>query len=169
MTKKITSLFVREKGVSLVELMVAVVLIGVIAAVTARMLVIGAGAYDSVNARNKMLQANRISFEILMKDLRSIKSKNNIILANDAQIIFNNLNNEQVNYSYTNGSLFRNSNLIVEGLSNFQFGYFDENGDALTCPVSIPSQIWAIEFAVDAIVNSKPFHLENRLHPRNIQ
>ena len=159
----------REKGVSLVELMVTVVLIGIIAAITARMLIIGAGTYDSVNTRNKVLQTNRISFEMLMKELRSIKSKNDITLANSSQIIFNNLNDEQINYSFSNGSIYRNSNLFVEGLTSFQFTYFDDSGAVLTAPVSSPSQIWEIDIAVDASVNSKPFHMESRLHPRNIQ
>jgi prepilin-type N-terminal cleavage/methylation domain-containing protein len=169
MIRNIISFSSREKGVSLVELMVTVVLIGIIAAVTARMLVIGAGTYDSVNTRNKVLHANRISFEMLTKDLRAIKSKSDITLANASQIIFNNLNDEQVNYSFSNGSLYRNSNLFVEGLSSFQFTYFDDEGEDLSSPVSTPSQIWEIDIAVDATVSSKPFHLESRLHPRNIQ
>jgi prepilin-type N-terminal cleavage/methylation domain-containing protein len=169
MIKKIYNSFVKKiEGVSLVELMVTIVLIGIIAAVTARMLVTGAGAFNSVSSRNKVLHSNRISLEMLMKDLRSIKSKDHILSASSNQLTFINIHDEQINYSFSNGTLYRNSNMNVEGLSTFELTYYDDDGNVISSPVSTLTDIWDINVSVDATVEGQPFHLNSRMHPRNI-
>ena len=169
MIKKFYNLFIKKTdGVSLVEITVTIVLIGIIAGVTARMLVTGAGAFNSVSSRNDVLHSNRISMEMLMKDLRAIKSKNHILTATSSQLIFININDEQINYSFSNGTLYRNSNMNVEGLSAFQITYYDDNGNVINSPVSTPSDIWDINISMDATVDGLPFHLNSKMHPRNI-
>jgi prepilin-type N-terminal cleavage/methylation domain-containing protein len=162
------SVIANIEGVTLVELMVTVVLIGIIAGVTAKMLLTGAGAFNSVSNRNEVLHSNRISLEMLSKDLRAIKSKNHILSASSSQLVFTNIYDEQITFSFSNGTLYRNSNMIVEGLSSFQFAYYDEDGNAISSPVSTLSDIWDIDISVDATVDGQPFHLNSRMHPRNI-
>lgn len=170
MIKKLkSSFFLKLEGASLVEMMVTIVLIGIIAAVTTRMLLSGAGAFNSVSSRNDTLHSNRISLEMLMKDLRAIKSSNDITTATSSQLVFNNINDEQINYHFTNGILYKNSNMIMKGLSSFQFTFYDDNGTIINSPVSVPSDIWDINVSVEATVDGSPFHLESKMHPRNIK
>lgn len=162
-------LLYKNKGFSLVELMVVLTLIGIVAGITAKMLLVGAKTFDTVSTRNETLQINRIGIELLIKDLRMIKSSNDIVSADAGRLIFYTVDGEHITYLYSAGELTRNDHLLMNGLSEFQLIYYDNDGTELSVPVTNKSDIWDIKISADATVNESPFHLETKVHPRNIQ
>ena len=88
-----------QTGYSLVELVIVIVLIGIIAGVLARMFIWGVDLFDVVSTRKDTVQSSRISMEVISKDLRMIKSENDIVSASNTGFNFYNLDNSFANSS----------------------------------------------------------------------
>ena len=158
-----------QAGYSLLEMITVIVLIGIVAGVMSKMFLWGVDIFNFVSARKDMLQSSRISMEILVKDLRSIKSANDIVSASSSQINFYDIDSEQIIYNFSGNTLYRNANPMVVGLSSFQFSYQNASGGSLGSPVGSPSDIWKISFSLNATVDGNPMHLESTITPRNVQ
>ncbi len=158
-----------QAGYSLLELITVIVLIGIIAGVLSKMFIWGIDIFDFVSDRKDVLQSSRISMEILVKDLRSIKSAADIVSASSSQFDFYNIDDEEIVYSYSSNTLYRNANPMVVGLSSFQFTYQNASGGSLGSPVGSPSDIWKISFSLNATVDNSPMQLESTIVPRNFQ
>ena len=156
-----------QSGFSFLEMVLVIALIGIIAGVMSQMFVWGVDMFDTVSTRKDSMQSGRIGAEFLVSDLRSISGADNITTATTTNLIFDNIDSETINYAYSGGSLTRNSNSLLVGLSNFQFTYRDVDGNDLSSPVSSPENIWKISFSVDATVDGDPFHLETSVVPRS--
>ena len=154
-------------GYTMLELVMAIALLGIIAGVMAKMFVWGIDIFDFVSNRKDVLQTSRIGIEILVRDLRAIKSASDINSASSSQLDFYNLDDENVIFVYNSGVFTRNSNNMIEGLSSFQFTYYDVSDAVISSPVADPSTIWKIKYTLNATIDAKQFHLESTVVPRN--
>lgn len=159
----------RQKGYSLLELVLVIALLGIIIGVLARMMVWGVDIFSFVSDRKDVVQSSRIGIKIIKKDLRKIKSSNDISNATNTQLTFINMDNETVSFTYSSGDLTRNTNELIEGLDSFYFTFYDADGDTIATPVTDPTTIWKIKFKLHATVNSKPWSIESITMPRNIR
>ncbi len=151
----------------MLELVLAIALLGIIAGVMARMFIWGIDIYDFVSNRKDVLQSSRIGIEIMVRDLRAIKSAGDINSASGSQLDFYNLDDENIIFFYNDGDFTRNSNIMIEGLSSFQFTYYDVNDAIIGSPVADPTNIWKIKYTLNATIDAKTFHLESTVIPRN--
>lgn len=131
------------------------------------MFIWGIDIFDFVSNRKDVLQSSRIGIEILVRDLRAIKSSSDINSASNSQIDFYNLDDENIIFVYNSGVFTRNSNSMIDGLSSFQFIYYDVNDALISSPVADPSTIWKIKYILNATIDAKQFRLESTVIPRN--
>lgn len=156
-----------QSGFSFSELIVVVTLIGIIAGITGSMFIWGIDMFDFIAQRKDVMQSARFGMEIMVKDLRSVKSSNDIPTANNSSLSFYNFNDQYITFSYDNGTLTRNGSALTEGLTDIDFTYFDVNGINLGSTVTDPSLIWQIDISIDAVIDGKPFHMESTVVPRS--
>ena len=161
-TGKITN----QSGMTFLELIVVVTLVGIIAGLTGKMFVWGVDMFSFVSERKDTLQSARLGMDIVVRDLRSIEDPADISVAAASAIDFDNFNSETISYDFDAGTLSRDNAALIEGLTGFQFTYFDLNGANLGTPVSDPTSIYKIEIAIDATIDGSPFHLESSVIPR---
>jgi prepilin-type N-terminal cleavage/methylation domain-containing protein len=154
-------------GYTMLELILVIVLIGIIAGVLTKMFIWGVDIFNFVSSRKDVVQSSRIGMEIFVKDLRYIKNPNDIIFASNKQFRFYNSKRELIVYKYSDGKVTRNKNNMIEGLTSFQFSYYDINSLDLGLQVKNPDNIWKIKISIESIVNNKPFALESMVMPRN--
>lgn len=155
-----------EAGYTFLEFVIVIVLIGIIAGVMSTMFVFGVDMFNSSVSRKDTVPGSRIAAEFLINDFRAIADASDIASAATTNLQFNNIDSETITYSYSGGSLSRNSNTLLDGLSDFQFTFLDVDGDTLSSPVTTPSNIWKISFSLDATVDGNPFHLASGVVPR---
>lgn len=158
--------FSNESGFTFLELVVVIALVGLIAGVMSQMFVWGVDMFDDSVSRKDTMPGGRIAVEFLIDDFRAIAESTDITSATTTSIQFDNIDSETITYSYSGGTLSRNSNTLADGLSDFQFTYTDVDGNTLSSPVSTPSDIWEISFAMGATVDGNPFHLASSVVPR---
>ncbi|MFQ5631217.1 MAG: prepilin-type N-terminal cleavage/methylation domain-containing protein [bacterium] len=157
-----------QRGYSLLELILVIVLSGIIVGIMARMLLWGIDVFDFVSNRTNMVQSSRIGMKKLEKDLLKIKSSDDINSATSTMLNFTNLNNQTIVLNYDSGKLTRNTNDLLQGLDSFYFTFYDAGGDTIPTPVTDPTDIWKIKFRLLATVDGKPWNLESMIKPRNI-
>lgn len=156
-----------QSGFSFPELIVVVMLIGIIAGITGSMFNWGVDMFDFVTQRKDVLQASRFGMEIMVKDLRAIKSSNDIPTADSSSISFYNSRDEFISFSFVNGVLLRNSQPLIGDLTTCKFTYFDVNDNDLGTTVTDPSLIWQIDISINATINNNPFHVQSSVIPRS--
>ena len=156
-----------QAGLTILELIVVVTLVGIIAGVTARMFVWGVDMFDFVSSRKDVLQSARFGMDILVRDLRTIIDSADISVANASAVSFTNFDGETFSYGFSAGTLNRNGTALIDGLTGFHFTFYDVDGSDLGSPVSDPIDIWKIDISMDATLNSNPFHLESSVIPRS--
>lgn len=180
----IASTLGNQKGVTLVEIMIAASLVGLIAAGTGLFLQEGQDAYQSGAGRVEVQQNARVALDRVIRDLRTGKA---IINGNATTITFQYVdevgNTPTVQYSLNGTNLQRNQTnpapagpqpeTVIGGVTSLTFTYYDVNDavtavatNAFSVDVQISTQ-WDGIVANSSTRNQRAF-VENRVRLRNI-
>lgn len=108
----------QQSGFSLLELIVVIILLGILIAGSTNSLVIGANAFfTGQNVINTNWHAG-IALERMTRDLRAIRSTNDIATAAANSISITDLYGNTITYQVSNGQLQRTYNGTAEPLAN---------------------------------------------------
>lgn len=124
------------------------------------------GVYNRLTDQTEVMQVTRTALQMISRDLRQIMAPDSINLASADSIRFDDINNFSISYKYLNNSVYRNGDMLINSVDQFQFGYLDANGTPLSSPVTNRSLINSISVSVTASVNGKSVHLNARIQPR---
>lgn len=139
MSKNYTAL--HQRGVTLIEIIIVIVIVGIIAAGSSELLLQGFRSYALGRDTVKVEWQGRVALETMARDLRSIRSKNDISVANSAQITFVDVDGKTINYDVGGGQLLRdvsgqsNNQVVADGVQSLAFTYYSKDA-LLTFPIS---------------------------------
>jgi prepilin-type N-terminal cleavage/methylation domain-containing protein len=118
----------QQKGFTIIELIIVIVLIGIIIAGSSNLLFQG---FRSFVSTRDILEENRQStvvLENMVRTLRSIRSPSNINSANSTSIAFETTDGETNTYSL-NGSIIEYNNIpLADNQEELELEYYDSNG-----------------------------------------
>ena len=157
-----------QRGMTLLELIIVIVLIGIISIFIAGVMFYEINLYDSLNNRTDKLQISRDALRMLSRDIRQIMAPDSISQASLNSIQFDDVDDVTIAYTFSNNEILRNGDLLQNSVQSLEFKYFDSSGNQLTLPVTDPSQIRTI--AIDLITdlgNNQSFNLTTEIYPRN--
>ena len=157
-----------QKGMTLLELIIVIVLIGIVAIFVTGLMFYEINLYDSLSNRTDKLQISRNAFRMISRDVRQIMAPDSISQAYMNSIQFDDVDDFTIAYTFSNNQIFRNGDLLQNSVQNLEFEYFDGSGNQLTAPVSNPSQIRTISIDLTtALGNNQSFNLTTKIYPRN--
>ena len=117
-----------QKGFTLIEMIVVIVLSSIIAVVSMQLLAQGFAAYLSgqnvTSAQNQIWRA----LERMSRDIRAVSSPASITTATASQFSFTDIANNSISYTLSGSSLMLGSNVLADGISALTFSYYDKNG-----------------------------------------
>ena len=128
------------EGFSLIEIVVVCVLIGIIAAVIIPPLHQGVQSFAVTETRGDLTSQGRQAATRMIRELRNIQKEANntpyIMTAAASSIRFFDVLDNDITFSLSGSTVQRNSNALVEQVSNLQFRYFNASNAELTPPLS---------------------------------
>lgn len=157
-----------QRGMTLLELILVMVLIGIVSIFVTGVMFYEITLFDSLSNRTDMLQISRNALRMISRDIRQIMAPDSITQAYQNSIQFDDIDDFTILYSFSNNQVFRNGDLVQNTVENLEFAYFDSSGSQLTAPVSNPSQIRTISIDLTtSLNNNQSFLLSTKIYPRN--
>lgn len=118
----------KQHAFTLIELIIVIVLMGLLASVAARILAEG---LRSLLTARQLTEANwqgQLAVERMLRDLRSVRSANDISISTANEFAFTNMDGNTVDYKLTGSSLMQGSNVLADGINTLTFTYYNQNG-----------------------------------------
>ena len=127
----------KNKGFSLVELIIAMTIMAIVSYGIASFLVSGMDAWVFIKSRETGLSSARSALERITREVRRIKKPNNIVMAATTECAFVDINSSLVDFYQNGGNLMRSSEgvsyVLVSDLATpegIKFTYYDSGMNA---------------------------------------
>ncbi|PKP55756.1 hypothetical protein CVT91_14805 [Candidatus Atribacteria bacterium HGW-Atribacteria-1] len=119
----------QQKGVSLIELMVVVVILGI---VVLGLVTFFTGGAKSWVAGQSQLEAQRNARQAMDRMVREIREADEVTASSETEIIFNTPWEDGITYSFSlsDRTIYRKSNLLINNVSNLTFTYPSDSSNS---------------------------------------
>ncbi len=152
---------------TLIELILVMVLISILAGFVSKIIYYEINTYEMIADRKDELQSSRYAFHVMTRDIRQVLNPESIFHASGDSLTFDDIDTTTISYKYQNSQILRNGDLLVDGVSDFYFYYFDDAGNPLADPVADPTEIRVLELNLTNTVHSQVINSKIKVTPRN--
>ena len=156
-----------QRGVTLAELIVTVVVTGIIAGTMARVLSSSIDMYDFLNTRRRAVQDSRFALQRLSTELRQIASPDSILYAAEDSLTFYKHGGEPLSIGWSNHTLRLNGFPLANTIKQFSLKYYNDKQQQLSSPVGNVKKIWRIRIELVVSPKQHDFKLYHEVKPRN--
>jgi prepilin-type N-terminal cleavage/methylation domain-containing protein len=164
------------KGFQLIELIIVIIILSVIMGGTVELLAQGFRAYF---AEQNLITADwqgYLAIERMERDLHSIRSKNDIILATSSVFSFIDINGNTITYQLAGNQLkcnvqvggVNNNQTLADGIQSLSFQYYDSSSISLGSVPSSPNLIRYVVITLNITYGNANFNLTTGIHPWNL-
>jgi prepilin-type N-terminal cleavage/methylation domain-containing protein len=133
----------KNKGFTLVELMIVIVIVGIAASIIGFMLFGAIDAWTFKLNRADLLWDGRVSINRMTREIRTVKTSASVTTASTAQFRFTDVGNKDIAYSLSSTNLNRTengtANLLAENVSALTFTYYNSSDTVIPSPTVSPS------------------------------
>ncbi len=157
-----------ERGWTLIELVVVIVVTGILAVTTLPLFRAGIDSYIYTRAGKDILQSSRIGFKRMMAEMRMIEASLEIDWGTSTQIRFDLPSQSNITYRYQNGRLERDGEKLVNYVQGFVIRYYKEDGSEKSSPFWSDSDVWRIQLEMEVGDGDDNLVLRAQVSPRNI-
>lgn len=158
-----------QRGFTLVELVLTIILVGIIAGMASVFLRQGLNAFVAEDARADITNQGRLAMERMAREIRMARSRTAADLpgcCNAGTLSFVNLNGIAIAYTTAAGNtITQNGTALAAGDTVvLNFSYFQQNG---VTPATLATQVWSIQIDLTVTMSGESQAYRVRVHPRN--
>lgn len=157
-----------NKGFTLVEFAIVIVLTGIIAGILSVLIREVASTYTFIRVRGVALADNRLAIDRMTREIRQIASATTIYVADAEKIDFGKIDGEKVIFEKSGIDLLRNTDKLATDVTLFDLVYYDIANNPLDRPVVDPSSIWRILIKLTIKKGDQTVKFSSQVHPRNL-
>ena len=171
-----------ERGVTLIEMILSIILIGIIGAIAAQAFFYSTKSALNSNLLREATQSNRLAMDRMVREIRGVRGTRCVAQATAAVFSFVDGLNNTVTFSWAGAGspLLRNADTLVGTVSSLIYTYYDNAGAAIggaptVCPGPVPAtcaaacpvtDIWSVNIDMTTPSGSESLRLRSQVHPR---
>jgi prepilin-type N-terminal cleavage/methylation domain-containing protein len=160
----------RQKGVTLIEMVMTIVIVGILAGIGAVYIKGVVDLWDFWSFHSDIVSQGRIAEMRMARDIRQVKNDTSVLIADRSQLQFKDANDLTIGYSLNGANLMRNSDILASGVTNLTFSYFNATSSPLTpLPLSAAgrSDISLVGIVLTIVSGNQNKTLATQVYPRN--
>lgn len=171
-----------QKGATLIELVLSIVIIGVIAYVVTDAFVYSSRSILTGNSARDATQSGRLAIDRMVREIRNVRDNQCVDVAAGSSFKFVDAGNNAVAFTWAGAGapLMRNSDVLVDRVSNLTFIYYDSanppNNITATPPTVCASpntclstcastNIWSVNIDLTTQSGSETMEFRSQVHP----
>ena len=166
-----------QKGVTLIELVITMVLMGIVAVVVANALSTGIQGNLVTDNRKEALDQARVAMERMRREIRNLNNSASVTTGSATQFCFTDTESTLINYSLQGADIKRKEAGLVacpvgEGetlstnITSFSFGYVRANGTVDTAYAAGTTK--RIRITLTSTISVESVQLQTEVWPRNL-
>lgn len=155
-----------QKGFSLVETVLVIVVMAIIFAVTAELMIQSLTAYSLVTSRQDTLERSQLAMDRMVREIRLLGISSFQGPLNATTLTFRDSIGVTTSFSLNGTTLSRGNDLLASGVTGLTFGYLDKNGNT----TQSTSKVRRISIQMTVSPNNNqgsPLTLRSEVFPRN--
>lgn len=164
--------FIKKAGFTFVETLLAVIIVGAVAGVAAKVLISGLDVYALVMNRHDASQTARLGMERMVDELILLEISDISTLA-DTRFNFYDASGSLTNFKRYTATfrgqsvpcIYRDEDFLAGNVTYLDFDYFNDVGASTIWPWQV--RRINIDFTVGALANAGSVHLRTDVFPRN--
>lgn len=118
----------KQRGFSLIEMVLVIVIVGIIASVGAQLMGTGFQLYFTGRDTLSVDAQARVALERMTRELRTVRPATSLTMTPATQITFTDETGTVVQYVLGGGNLMRNTEVLAGGVTGLGFVYLDSTG-----------------------------------------
>jgi putative endonuclease len=168
--------FRSNKGITLIELVITMVLMGIVALVVANALSTATTAFFTTDNRKEALDQGRIAMDRMAKEIRNVNNNlaASVPASNATQFCFIDTEGVTIDYSYSNPNITRDTGNCAAGggatlstnIDSFLFEYIRANGNVDAAYAAGTTKL--IRITLTAKISGESITLQTEVWPRNL-
>jgi prepilin-type N-terminal cleavage/methylation domain-containing protein len=161
-----------EHGVTLIEMILSIVLIGIIGAVAANAFLYSTESVLTANNVREGVQVDRLAMDRMVREMRNVAANTQVLTANANTFRYVDVDGNTISFTLAGTTLNRVSattNPLATNVSGLTFSYLDKsNGNILTPSVApLATDIWWVQIVLTVGTGPQAVTLQSRVHPRS--
>jgi len=162
-----------ERGATLIEMVLSVILIGIIGVVAANVFLFATRSVLTGNNVREATQVNRMAMDRMVREMRNIVDNKSVVAATANVFTFIDTSGNAISYTLVATNLNRTvgaaTDLLAANVSAAPFSYLNTTGGNIPAPAVAPAatDIWWIEITLSVGSGSDTVQFRSRVHPRS--
>lgn len=160
-----------ERGITLIEMTLSIVLIGIIGAVAANAFLYSTESVLTANNAREAMQVDRLAMDRMIREIRNVADNTQVLTASGTTFRYVDVDGNTISFTLSGTNLNRVStttDTLAANVSALTFTYLDNlNGNIATPTLSPSTNIWWIQIALTVGTGPQAVTLRSRVHPRS--
>lgn len=129
--------FKKQKGFTLIELILSIILMGIISVVIGRIMVAGFKTFITSQNISEADWQGLLALEMITNDIHDIRSASSITTISASSLVFTDMAGTIVTYQLSGTNLQRNSLTVASGITALAFTYLNGSGTVTATPAAV--------------------------------
>jgi prepilin-type N-terminal cleavage/methylation domain-containing protein len=161
-----------ERGVTLIEMVLSIVLIGVIGIVASNLFLYSTRSVLTGNNVREATQVNRLAMDRMIREIRNVANNTSVTTATATTFAFTDTGGNAVDFTLVGTTLNRAGTALASNVSGLTFTYLDNTGGTIALSPGEPkvsplaTDIWWVQIDMTVGTGTDTVQFRSRVHPR---